>query len=255
MQTVLIVIHLMVVLALVAVVLLQRSEGGGLGIGGGSSGFMTGRGQTNLLTRTIMAAGYGIDLGDNFLDALKAQLRNLDALVLFVLTKRFYASPISLCEMGATWVLAKEHIPILVPPFDFDDVKGVIPLTQGFKLNDALKLNLFKTKGKRGSVSWPGLAHVAWERNATVCSTALTRIVSTGHSIQRECRDLPSSCREHGGRHAGRVQTSWNESSTGVRAGLGRAEGRPGAIRCKASRQPTAFMASAATWVSVSCRL
>jgi preprotein translocase subunit SecG len=52
MQTVLIVIHLMVVLALVAVVLLQRSEGGGLGIGGGSSGFMTGRGQTNLLTRT-----------------------------------------------------------------------------------------------------------------------------------------------------------------------------------------------------------
>jgi preprotein translocase subunit SecG len=52
MQTVLIVIHLMVVLALVAVVLLQRSEGGGLGIGGGTSGFMTGRGQTNLLTRT-----------------------------------------------------------------------------------------------------------------------------------------------------------------------------------------------------------
>ena len=37
MQTVLIVIHLMVVLSLVAVVLLQRSEGGGLGIGGGSA--------------------------------------------------------------------------------------------------------------------------------------------------------------------------------------------------------------------------
>lgn len=52
MQTVLIVIHLMVVLALVVVVLLQRSEGGGLGIGGGSGGFMTGRGQANLLTRT-----------------------------------------------------------------------------------------------------------------------------------------------------------------------------------------------------------
>jgi preprotein translocase subunit SecG len=60
MQTVLIVIHLMVVLALVAVVLLQRSEGGGLGIGGGSGGFMTGRGQANLLTRTtaILAAAF-----------------------------------------------------------------------------------------------------------------------------------------------------------------------------------------------------
>ena len=50
MQTVLVVIHLMVVIALVAVVLLQRSEGGALGIGG-SGGFMTGRGQANALTR------------------------------------------------------------------------------------------------------------------------------------------------------------------------------------------------------------
>lgn len=54
MQTVLIVIHLLVVLALIGVVLLQRSEGG-LGLGGGGSGgvsgFLTGRGQANALTR------------------------------------------------------------------------------------------------------------------------------------------------------------------------------------------------------------
>ena len=50
MQTLLIVVHLIIVIALVAVVLLQRSEGGALGIGGGS-GFMTGRGQANVLTR------------------------------------------------------------------------------------------------------------------------------------------------------------------------------------------------------------
>ena len=57
MQTVLIVIHLLVVVALVAVVLLQRSEGGALGIGGGG-GFMTGRGQANALSRAtaILAA-------------------------------------------------------------------------------------------------------------------------------------------------------------------------------------------------------
>jgi preprotein translocase subunit SecG len=57
METVIIVIHLMVVIALVAVVLVQRSEGGGLGIGGGS-GFMTARGAANALTRTtaILAA-------------------------------------------------------------------------------------------------------------------------------------------------------------------------------------------------------
>ena len=58
MQTVIIVVHLFIVLALIGVVLLQRSEGGlGLG-GGGGGGFMTGRGQANALTRAtaVLAA-------------------------------------------------------------------------------------------------------------------------------------------------------------------------------------------------------
>jgi preprotein translocase subunit SecG len=51
MQTVLIVVHLMIVSAMIGVVLLQRSEGGGLGIGS-TGGFLTSRGTANVLTRT-----------------------------------------------------------------------------------------------------------------------------------------------------------------------------------------------------------
>jgi preprotein translocase subunit SecG len=53
---VLTVLHLMIAVALIGVVLLQRSEGGGLGIGstGGMGGFMTARGTGNLLTRTTV---------------------------------------------------------------------------------------------------------------------------------------------------------------------------------------------------------
>ncbi len=51
MQSVLIVIHILIVIAMVAIVLLQRSEGGALGSGGGTSSFMTGRGQANALSR------------------------------------------------------------------------------------------------------------------------------------------------------------------------------------------------------------
>jgi preprotein translocase subunit SecG len=50
MITVLLIVHLMIAASLVGVVLLQRSEGGALGIGGGG-GFMTGRGAANFLTR------------------------------------------------------------------------------------------------------------------------------------------------------------------------------------------------------------
>jgi preprotein translocase subunit SecG len=53
MITVIVTIHLILAVALIGVVLLQKSEGGALGMGGGGmSGFMTGRSTANLLTRT-----------------------------------------------------------------------------------------------------------------------------------------------------------------------------------------------------------
>lgn len=58
MLTVLLVVHVLVTIALIGIVLVQKSEGGALGIGGsggsggGMGGFMTGREQANLLTRT-----------------------------------------------------------------------------------------------------------------------------------------------------------------------------------------------------------
>ena len=57
MTAVLLVIHVMVAAGLVGIILLQRSEGGALGIGGGG-GFMTGRSAGNALTKTtaVLAA-------------------------------------------------------------------------------------------------------------------------------------------------------------------------------------------------------
>jgi preprotein translocase subunit SecG len=55
------VVHVLIAMALIGVVLLQKSEGGALGMGGGGmSGFMTGRTTANLLTRAtaILAAAF-----------------------------------------------------------------------------------------------------------------------------------------------------------------------------------------------------
>jgi len=61
------VIHILIALSLIAVILLQKSEGGALGIGGGGmSGFMSGRSTANLLTRTtafLVAAFFLTSLG------------------------------------------------------------------------------------------------------------------------------------------------------------------------------------------------
>lgn len=89
--------------------------------------------------------GYGIPLGENFLDKIKQELSS-EVLVLFVITNNFYESKVCLCEMGAAWALSKGHIPIVVPPLSYSDIQGVIPLTQGLLVNDVSKLNSLKEK-------------------------------------------------------------------------------------------------------------
>ncbi len=75
MTTVVLVIHLMIAAALVGLVLVQKSEGGALGIGGGGGGFMTGRGAANLLTRmtAILAACF---FGTSILLAVLANMES-----------------------------------------------------------------------------------------------------------------------------------------------------------------------------------
>lgn len=106
--------------------------------------------------------GYGIPLGKDFLETIREEIGG-NVFVIFVLSHNFYSSEVCLCEMGATWVLAKESMPILIPPFTFDDVKGVFPLTQGMIINDELKFNLLKDKIIK-MFGIPDTASSIWER-------------------------------------------------------------------------------------------
>jgi len=53
----LLIVQTVVAAALIGVILMQRSEGGGLGVGGSSSGFMTARGAADFLTRSTAILG------------------------------------------------------------------------------------------------------------------------------------------------------------------------------------------------------
>jgi preprotein translocase subunit SecG len=80
MQTVVIVIHLMIVATLIATVLLQKSEGGGLGVGGGA-GFMSSRGTANLLTRTTAVLAVGFFMTSLFLSWLASYDRKPTSII------------------------------------------------------------------------------------------------------------------------------------------------------------------------------
>jgi preprotein translocase subunit SecG len=53
----LLIVQSLIAIALISVILMQRSEGGGLGVGGSSSGFMTARGAADFLTRSTAVLG------------------------------------------------------------------------------------------------------------------------------------------------------------------------------------------------------
>ena len=121
--------------------------------------------------------GYGIELGEDFLDVIKEEL-SLDSLVLFVLSEEFYKSPVCMCEMGAAWVLSKAHIPIIIPPLSYEDIEGVIPLTQGFKLSEPLKLNLFKEKIEDLFTIANKLSFSTWERKRDRVCSRIDRLIN-----------------------------------------------------------------------------
>lgn len=122
--------------------------------------------------------GYGIKLGSDFLEVIKNQLDN-NVLVLFILSSNFYSSVISLCEMGATWLKTNKHIPILIPPFEYHDIKGVIPTTQGMKINEKDKLNSLKDiVVEFFGIETPNTS--VWERKRDNLLKEVKKILDTG---------------------------------------------------------------------------
>jgi preprotein translocase subunit SecG len=97
---ILLAVHIIIAFALIGVVLLQKSEGGALGIGGGGmSGFMTGRSTANLLTRAtaILAAAF------------------FTTSVLLVVMHNRARAPVSIIDQGAPAAPALPMVPATQP--------------------------------------------------------------------------------------------------------------------------------------------
>lgn len=67
---------------------------------------------------------------DDCFERITKEFRESELMIIFMLSQEFYSSNVCLAEMGATWVSEAKYIPIILPPLDFSDVKGVIKPTQ-----------------------------------------------------------------------------------------------------------------------------
>lgn len=91
--------------------------------------------------------GYRIPIGRNIYEYLKTEFTDKNILVVMIMSKNYYDSEPCLNEMGATWVMSKEYITILVNDFEFSQIKGAVdPQKIGFKITDTDRLDEFKDK-------------------------------------------------------------------------------------------------------------
>lgn len=115
-------------------------------------------------------AGHGIPGGAKIYDWLRDQFLKCDLRVLFVLSRNYYESAASLNEMGAAWVTKVSDTLLLLPGFDFSDIKGCVdPREMGISFgmdDDELKHRLNEFKDTLISEHHlPAITQARWERH------------------------------------------------------------------------------------------
>lgn len=127
--------------------------------------------------------GYGIPGGAKIFEWLREQFVECDLRVVFALSKNYYNSPVSLNEMGAAWVTKAADTLLLLPGFNFGDIKGCIDPTEiGIKLDgDVEELRHRLNELKETLIEeheLPKISDTRWERRRNQFIEEINRIIT-----------------------------------------------------------------------------
>lgn len=82
--------------------------------------------------------GYDIGIDGDIFEGIKKQFTESELHVIYLLSDHYYESEVGLNEMGAAWIVQTKYTLILLPGFDFDQIKGVVNKNQiGIKLDNS----------------------------------------------------------------------------------------------------------------------
>ena len=109
----------------------------------------------NITRNTIFCSslpGQKVPGGFDFVKHIKDKLTNADV-VICLLSENYIDSQFCMAELGASWVLSKRIIPLIVPPLSYDSVKATLTLTQAWRINDVDSLDSFANDIKETDVN------------------------------------------------------------------------------------------------------
>lgn len=106
-------------------------------------------------------SGMGIPSGKNFIDYIKEEIQQPKVVIVFF-SKAYISSQFCMCELGATWAMTHNILPILVPPLTHSDIKGVLTGIQVDRVNNADEINRFQEA--LSNILGNKLSFSRWER-------------------------------------------------------------------------------------------
>lgn len=139
--------------------------------------------------------GYGIPLDEDIYDYLKQQFQEHDLHVILVLSDNYYQSVACMNEMGAAWILQSKYTTVLLPGFEFKEIKGAInPRKIGLKL-DSDPIEVKEKLGQLKNVLSQefGLAQISdvrWERKRDSFIDTITQLKTLRLVISDEAMKL-----------------------------------------------------------------
>ena len=138
--------------------------------------------------------GYQIPTSEDFAEYIFRQFQDYNLFVIIVHSRNYYASPYSLNEMGAAWVLKTDFFSFLVKGFDYNDMVGVIngrTISVKVDATDAkARLNELKEKLK-ARFNLHGVNETRWE---TRRDEFLRKVNELSASVESKVEDLFTTC-------------------------------------------------------------
>lgn len=86
--------------------------------------------------------GLGVPSGEDFISYIRREIQKPEVVIL-LLSPNYFASQFCLAELGASWAMSHRALPLLVPPLQYSDVKGVLLSTQVDLLDSENDLDRF----------------------------------------------------------------------------------------------------------------
>ena len=137
----------------------------------------------------------GAEYLEDCFDRIEQEFNENELLVIFMISRDFYKSEVCMAETGATWVLCKKnYIPVILPPYQYNNIIGVIRSTQNSLLLDSPDISVKLEKFKENIEEFLGIedkvSNAEWTRNKEEFINYIKEQVDKIEDLQYEIKDI-----------------------------------------------------------------